>query len=78
MAIEKRMIRGFEVGFNTETNSYCNLPPDYEETAEGGDLPSEKMTTEELTQYATDRGIDIGMATSVKGILDKIKAAQVV
>ena len=77
MAIEKRTIRGQEVGFNTETNSYCSLPSDYEEMTVEGDLPLEEMTVEELTQYAADRGIDIGMATSAKGILDKIKAAQV-
>ena len=26
MPIEKRIIKGEEVGFDTETNSYCNLP----------------------------------------------------
>lgn len=30
MAIEKRTVAGQEVGFNTETNSYCNLPKGWE------------------------------------------------
>jgi len=36
----------------------------------------EKLTAEELAAYAKDNGIDIGMATSIEGILKKIRAAQ--
>ena len=34
MAIEKRTINSQSVGFNTETNSYCNLPKDFETDGE--------------------------------------------
>lgn len=34
------------------------------------------MSVEELTQYAKEHGIDIGNATSQKGILKKIKEVE--
>lgn len=34
------------------------------------------MSAEELTQYAKEHGIDIGNATSQKGILKKIKEVE--
>ena len=37
----------------------------------------DKMSVAELTAYAKEHNIDIGQATTTKGILEKIKAAQV-
>lgn len=34
------------------------------------------MTVEELVAYATEKGIDIGKATTQSGIIEKIKAVQ--
>ncbi|WP_455715433.1 hypothetical protein [Anaerosporobacter sp.] len=40
------------------------------------DINLDDMSVEELTQYATEYGIDIGNATSQKGILKKIKEVE--
>lgn len=45
-----------------------------EHSEEGINL--DEMSVDELTQYATEHGIDIGNATSQKGILNKIKEAE--
>jgi len=82
MAIEKREINGQIVGFNTKTNSFCNLPDDFEEANDDGyrenqlaELFVELSTkpVEELIEYAKKNSIDIGQATSPTGILNKIK-----
>ena len=43
---------------------------------EKNDIKLDDMTVEELTQYAIKQGIDIGSATSQKGILKKIKEVE--
>lgn len=35
--------------------------------------PLEEMNIDELKQYAEEKGIDIGKASSINGIMDKIK-----
>ena len=72
--IEKRTLpNDVEVGFNTKTNSFCNL--DYEEPVE--ELTSlDKMSIEELKEYAIVNNIELGSSTALEGILKKIKAAQ--
>lgn len=35
--------------------------------------PLEEMSIDELKHYAEEKGIDIGKASSINGILDKIK-----
>lgn len=41
-----------------------------------GDLDLENMTVDELKAYAEEKGIDLGKATSQKGILEKILEAE--
>lgn len=72
------------VGYDTEKKCYCNLPDDYEESFDGnGDdidnagEPTESWTPEALLEYAKRHNIDTGMATTSKGIMEKIKAAKV-
>jgi len=79
MAIEKREVNGHIVGFDTRTNSYCNLPADFLENHDGGDNLEELLrelsfkTADELADYAGANGINIGQASSVNGILGKIR-----
>ena len=72
MAIEKRLINGREVGFNTETNSFCNLPKDFVD-ADNEIKALEDMTLDELAAYAKAKNIDIGQATKQETIVKKIK-----
>ena len=76
MAIEKRTIGDIVVGFNTETNSYCNLPKDLA-PAQETDAPPEiaDMTVEQLKAYAAEKGIDITAAKLKQEIVDLITAA---
>ena len=46
------------------------------EEQQKADIKLDDMSVEELTQYAIKQGIDIGSATSQKGILKKIKEAE--
>lgn len=45
-------------------------------TAEQPDTPLEDMTAEQLAEYARAKYINIGNATTAKGIIEKIRAAQ--
>ena len=65
--IEERTINGVKVGFNTATNSYCNLPKaPPPKKGENKAKPIERMSTEELIQKAAELGIDISAATTNK------------
>lgn len=73
MIEERTLADGTVVGFDTKTNSYCNL--DYKEPVD--ELTAiEKMTIEELREYAAINGIDISLASTKKAILKEIEQAQ--
>ena len=74
MAIEKRIIRGQEVGFDTKTNSYCNLPADFEQEQAESELM--KMTKAELTALAAERSVDLTGASTKQDIVDLLEAAE--
>ena len=57
-----------EVPDEDMTGNQFNAPPN--------DDPLESMSIEELQAYAAERGIDVGNASSPKGILKKIREAQ--
>ena len=69
--IEKRTIKGVEVGFDTVKQSYFELPP--EETQDKPDFA--EMSVEQLMKYAKENNIDIGNATSHTGIMKKFEEA---
>ena len=58
MAIEKRSIKGRFVGYDTEKMTYCKLPKDWVDRSRPV-LPEnfDKMTVEELLQYAARIGV---------------------
>lgn len=43
------------------------------ESVEVQNKPLEEMNIDELKHYAEEKGIDIGKASSINGIMDKIK-----
>jgi hypothetical protein len=49
---------------------------DTTETDKSNSLSLEEMTIDELKAYAKEKDIDIGKATSLNGILEKINEAQ--
>lgn len=49
---------------------------EFEKLDNSGDLDLENMTVDELKAYAEEKGIDLGKATSQKGILEKILEAE--
>lgn len=74
--IEKRTLgNGTVVGFNTETNSFCTWTGEQPVKTE---TSLDEMNAEQLTAYAQEHNIDIGMSTSIDGIMKKIRAAQAV
>lgn len=49
---------------------------EFEKLDNSGDLDLENMTVDELKAYAEEKGIELGKATSQKGILEKILEAE--
>lgn len=61
-----------------EAEAKAKASQQQEEQVEPGEdgIDFNAMSVEELTQYANEHGIDIGNASSQKGILNKIKEAE--